>query len=327
MEFAQLLHYTVVAAEMNFSRAADKLGITQPSLSRSIQNLEKSLGVQLLQRKDKRFVLTPAGSVFLAEAKATLEQASLARNLAQRMSKGDTGRIRIGMVPSSHARGVPQCIKAFHREQPELELSFEYMSNSAQPAALLSGDIDLGFFHPLDQNMDRLCTRTLGRTHYVAAIPSDWRQAKLKRLRLADLADCPFVVRNVDEPSLMAKKMAACRAAGFAPRIVQYTNDPDCLRSLVSCEVGVAFVANPGILQPCEGVTYKPISDLPEYLNVEFVMAWVARGESGPLKALIGKMEALAPVQSLVASTSESRIGASRGKRRIADRGAVVQHA
>jgi DNA-binding transcriptional LysR family regulator len=289
MEFDQLRHFVALAELGNFGRAAARLGIGQPALSRSIQRLEQSLALALIDRSRKRIALTPAGQAFAAEARTTLERANLARDIARRAAEGEFGTLRIGLVPTALYHGIYRGIRDFRRRSPGVVLSVVSDYFDGQIAALRDGRLDLGFFYRIGPSGlgDDLSVRVLDRAVHRAAIPAAWPLAKRKKLRLAELADCPFVFSQLDSTGISQALLGACHAAGFVPRIVQEVQGAAMLHSLVACEVGVAFINERSILPEVEGISFVPIADMPRHVYVEFVMAWVTRGISRPLQSLI----------------------------------------
>ena len=136
--------FVVVAEEMNVGRAAVRLHLTQPSLSRQIAALEHDLGVELFARVKRRFVLTAAGSVFLADARELLRRADDAVLNAQRTQRGELGTLRLRFVQSATFEALPRLLGAFREAYPEVVLDLEAMTTLHQIEALRDGRIDIG---------------------------------------------------------------------------------------------------------------------------------------------------------------------------------------
>lgn len=289
MELSQLKHFVETARQLNFTRAAESLGIGQPALSRSIGNLESSVGVRLLDRTKRSVKLTEAGKAFLDEIQAALARIENARSIAQRVNQGEIGTIRIGWIATAHHYGLQHFIRKFRAARPNIELIVEEIPNSQQPDALRQGVIDLGFCSTSGANLDDLAVHVIDRCSYLAAVPSAWPEAKQKRLRLKDLANRPFVCKALDAPGprYYNEMMAACLADGFTPRIAQFTRDSASIRSLVACEIGIAFMPQMKTLPRIDGVTYVPLAGLPSYFRLELAMLWVPRGVPPALAGLI----------------------------------------
>src|SRR6478752_8337361 len=153
MELRHLRYFVAVAEEMHFGRAAERLRIAQPPLSRQIRDLEREIGAPLFERVPRGVDLTPAGSAFLPEARLTLSQAERAQRTAQRAAKGETGRLRVGFVDAATHSGVlPNVLSFFRMHLPSIGLSLFEMDSMQQTDALREGRIDIGIVGtvPLD---------------------------------------------------------------------------------------------------------------------------------------------------------------------------------
>jgi DNA-binding transcriptional LysR family regulator len=289
MDLLRLKQFVQLADEMHFGRAAARLRLSQPALSRSMQRLEREVGTPLIDRSRRQISLTPAGAAFVTEARGSLAKLDLARAIANRTASGEIGTIRIGVTPTALHRGLLRGVRAFRREWPTITLSISHLMNQHIVDALEEGRIDLGFFFPALPlaGRERIEVQILDRSFHMAAIPSAWPQARRKRLKLRDLAPLPLVFTSRGAPHIHSALVAACRAEGFMPNIVQEVDDAGSSHTLVSCEVGAAFVHPFAMLRKVEGVSFLSIVDLPKQLRVDFAMAWVPRGISDALRALI----------------------------------------
>ncbi|NIK55853.1 LysR family transcriptional regulator [Kribbella shirazensis] len=148
MELRQLRSFVVVAEEMNVGRAATRLHLTQPSLSRQIAALERDLGVELFARVKRRFVMTAAGETFLAEARDLLRRSDEAVRAAQRTQRGELGTLRLRFVQSATFEVLPRLLGAFRRAYPEVVLDLESTTTLRQTEALRDGRIDVGLLRP-----------------------------------------------------------------------------------------------------------------------------------------------------------------------------------
>src|SRR3712207_612532 len=144
----QLKGFVAVADELHFGRAAERLSMTQPPLSRQIQKLERSVGAQLLERDNRRVALTAAGEVFLVEARRLLALADAAPEVARRVSSGSSGLVRIGFTAASTYGTLGRLLNEVARELPDVDVDLAEMVTREQVAALLGEDIDLGLARP-----------------------------------------------------------------------------------------------------------------------------------------------------------------------------------
>ena len=143
-ELAQLRCFTTVATELNFRRAAERLNMTQPPLSRQIQLLEHSLGVELFSRNTRSVALTAAGRAFFIEAQALLERAQQATIAARRFAEGDIGSVTISFVGSAVYEFLPKVIAEARLNQPNVKVALTEMNTFQQHEALRARRIDLG---------------------------------------------------------------------------------------------------------------------------------------------------------------------------------------
>src|SRR5918998_2446596 len=153
MELRHLRYFVAVAEELNFGRAAARLHIAQPPLSRQIRDLEREVGAPLFERVPRGVELTPAGKAFLPEARLTLAQAERAQRTAERAARGETGRLRVGFVEAATYSGIlPDVLGFFRMHLPNIGLSLFELTSPQQDEALREGRIDLGLLHlaPVD---------------------------------------------------------------------------------------------------------------------------------------------------------------------------------
>lgn len=285
MELRQLESFVVVAEELNVGRAATRLHLTQPTLSRQIAALERDLGVELFARVKKRFVLTAAGQSFLTDAQELLQRAEVAVRDAQRVQRGELGTLRLQFVQSATFEALPRLLGAFRDAYPEVVLELETMTTIEQTKALLDGRIDVGLFRPLRQ-LPGLDTRVISRDPLVVALPAKHRLARRKRVALADLAEDSFVLyTRASGPSVHDAIVGRCQDAGFTPRIVQQGADVQTIVSLVAAGLGVSLLIAPTPPIAPEAVVYRELSDdLPPW---ELCVAWSPDNRSPVLERFL----------------------------------------
>src|SRR3982751_6322411 len=173
MELRHLRYFVAVAEELNFGRAADRLRIAQPPLSRQIRDLERELGTALFERVPRGVELTAAGRAFLPEARLTLAQAERAQRTAQRAARGEIGRLRVGFVEVAIYSGVlPEVLGFFRMHLPDIGLSLFEMDALQQAEAFREGRIDLGILHSPPPDAERwLRVEPVYSEPLVAAVP------------------------------------------------------------------------------------------------------------------------------------------------------------
>lgn len=284
MELRHLRYFVAVAEEAHFGRAAERLRIAQPPLSRQIRDLEREIGVPLFERVPRGVELTPAGRAFLPEARLTLAQAERAQRSAQRAAQGETGRLRVGFVEAATHSGIlPDVLSFFRAHLPSVGLSLFELDALRQAEAFQDGRIDIGILHspPLDAAR-WLRVEPFYEEPVIVAVSKAHALAARARLTLSALAEESFVSfpRTV-APEMYDDILASCRAAGFSPRIVQEAAGWHTLASLVSARVGIAFVPRSIAEFQQAGVIYRPVRGLDVRMSLAAV--W-KRAERSPVR-------------------------------------------
>jgi DNA-binding transcriptional LysR family regulator len=284
MELRHLRYFVAVAEELHFGRAAERLHIAQPPLSRQIRDLEREVGTPLFERVPRGVELTPAGSAFLPEARLTLAQAERAQRTAQRAAQGETGRLRVGFVEAATHSGIlPDVMSFFRVHLPSVGLSLFELDPLRHAEAFRDGQIDLGILHSPPLDADRwLRVEVIYTEPVVLAVPKSHPLAARPRLALSTLAAEPFVLfpRHVG-PSMYDDIIARCRAAGFSPQVVQEAIGWSTLASLVGAGVGLGFVPRSLSKFQQPGVVYRPVRDLS--VDMSLVAVW-RRGAKSPVR-------------------------------------------
>lgn len=265
MELRHLRYFVAVAEELHFGRAAKRLRVAQPPLSRQIRDLEREIGTPLFDRVPRGVDLTPAGAAFLPEARLTLAQAERAQRSAQRAARGETGRLRVGFVEAATHSGIlPDVLSFFRMHLPSVGLSLFELESLRQAEALRDARIDLGILHSPPLDADRWLRVELIYTEpVVLVVPGSHRLARRARFTLASLADESFVLfSRTIAPPMYDDIIARCRAVKFSPRIVQEATGWHTLASLVGAGIGVGFVPRSLTRFQQQGVAYRPVRDL-----------------------------------------------------------------
>jgi DNA-binding transcriptional LysR family regulator len=306
MELRHLRYFVAVAEELHFGRAAERLHIAQPPLSRQIRDLERELGTALFERGARGVTLTVAGRAFLPEARLTIAQAERALRTAQRAAQGETGRLRVGFVDAATHSGIlPDVLAFFRMHLPSIGLSLFEMDALQQADALRDGRIDLGILlSPPSDAEQWLRVETVYADPLIMALPRGHRLAKRARLSIADFATDAFVLfpRSV-APALFDEVVARCRAARFSPRVLQEAVGWHTIVSLVSAGIGVAFV--PRSLRSVQhaGVVYRPLRDA--RIDMQLFAMW-KRGERSPVRdRFLTALKSVARAKSRQAVTRE----------------------
>jgi DNA-binding transcriptional LysR family regulator len=281
MDLKHFRSFVAVAETLHFRRAAERLAIAQPALTMQIQQLERELGVRLLERTQRRVALTPAGAVFLERVRVTLAEASEAVRLAQLAGRGEVGHLSIGAVTSAIYGIFPEVIRVFRLRHPHVHLSLHELSGNELTRSLRAGSIHVSFLRPPVDETD-IEVHTITREPWVAALPAAHRFAERRRVTLRSLGEDPFVAFPRElAPGLYDQLIAMCHRAGFSPNIVQEAQMQTIL-SLVAAGIGIALV--PSTLENLsrKGLVYKPLAGVKQRVNL--AVAW-RRDDHSPLLA------------------------------------------
>lgn len=284
IELQQARFFVTLAEELNFSRAARRLNISQPPLSRHIQQLEYLLGVKLFERTSRRVVLTPAGVTFHAEARLLLQQADAAVVAVRRAARALEGALTIGFVGAATYDYLPRMIKAATAELPSISLDLVQMESVEQQEALLAGSIDLALSRPLNgpASIDQM---TVAIDELILAIPNQHPLAVRRRPPLRSLNGEPFIMFAPAARYLhdMLTDMFAQHA--ITPRVVQQLTHSQSILSLVSVGIGLAIVPQAAKKACFDNVTFRNL-DISRDTRAELHASWSRDNQNSALPAL-----------------------------------------
>ena len=293
MELRHLRYFIAVADELSFTKAAQKLRLAQPSLTRQVRNLEDEIGVRLLNRAHNRITLTDEGRAFLFDAKKLLAMCAESVATVQRMQRGESSQLNIGYVSNIHYALLPATLGAFRKLCPQVALNLFDMRSDEQLDALDSRKIDLGFFglRPALSGHD-LLSECVAHDTMVVALPSSHPLAGKPKVKLVDLAPLFFIGMSVKtHPGEREWLLETCQRAGFTARILQEADtEPTAIR-FVNDGLGMALVPEQITGLPHEGVVFRPL--FPP-LRREATIAWRADNQSKPLRDYIQIVKDLA---------------------------------
>lgn len=273
MELRHLRSFVAAAELEHFGRAAERLHIVQPALSRQIRELEEEIGAPLFTRLKRGVRLTSAGRALREEARQVLGQLddSLARVRA--VASGREGLLRIGFVDTAvYSPALPKLFDRFRRRHPGVRLELLQRTSLAQAELLRRGEIDLAFVYNPPERLGALEARPLWREHILLAVPARHPLAKRRSVRLADLRDEAFVWIPRDlSPAYYDLVFRNCAAAGFRPNIVQEGGTDSAIMSLVAAGAGLSFCLESSRHHRPAGVALVPIRDLKAHVQLAAV--------------------------------------------------------
>lgn len=282
MELRHLRYFVAVADELNFRKAAERLHVTRPALSKQIKDLEEETGVKLLQRDTVRVALTDAGSVFLEEARSVLADVERAVRLAREAQDGKRGQLRIGSVGQIAAGFLPEALKSFRASFPDVEIVFMEMTPPEQLAALDNGRIHIGFgYGSAADGQDRFGRLLLLRSPYGVSISRDHPFARRKALKPTDLAGRPLLcIADESSSGHGATMRAILEKEGVTPGPMQPISGFDSLLTMIAADQGISLLPIVLDLSQSHGIDTLPLT-LSEG-NGDFFMwaVWRKDGES-----------------------------------------------
>lgn len=258
IELRRLRYLVTVADEGHMTRAAERLGIQQPPLTRQIRQLEADLGVTLFERLPRGMQVTEAGRAVVEEARDVLARAERIRETAQRAARGEQGRLAVGYTSSAAFHPfVTQQIRAFRAARPGVVLALAEDGTPELVNGLKEERLDAAFLRSTSTDVSGLSVQPLLEERMVVAAPAGHRLARAGKVTLADLAEETFVFyRRPTGPGLYDAIMAACLAAGFSPTVGQEAPRMASTLSLVASGLGVAITPASMQRMNVEGVEF-----------------------------------------------------------------------
>lgn len=267
MDLNALRAFLVIAEEQQFTRAAQRLQMAQPNLTRVVLRLEEELGFVLFDRSNKRqFALTPAGQTFFKHVAPLLAAYEEAIQAAQRIAQGETGQLVVGYVPIAMFSGILPAVLQVYKRDFDGELVLRDLSTQSyrtQIKAVREHQVDVVFVpKPFDEaGMAHEC---VDKASLVVALPVMHRLAHRKGLLLADLAEEAWVsVARQLMPRIYDELLQLCQQRGFEPRFVQTVHQAQAIVSLIAAGAGIAVMsewAQQAVQQ--QGTLYRPLLDV-----------------------------------------------------------------
>lgn len=271
MELRHLRYFTAVVECKGYREASRRLHIAQPSISEAVSDLEGELGLKLFLRTHRNARLTPEGEIFYADAVRILQQAETAILTAKRAAQGKVGRLSIGFIGSATLSFLPDLIRRYKLEYPNVKLVLHDLYPVELDQAWDRGEIDIAITRSLEHSKN-LQSKILLRDPLVAVLPRS-RKLKSKKIRLAELANERFILfHRKGAPAVFDTIVGACRSQGFSPRVENEPNSMQTILSLVEAEEGVAIVPASSSSLRSNGVQF--IRLVPGNLYLDLIVAW-----------------------------------------------------
>jgi DNA-binding transcriptional LysR family regulator len=299
MELRHLRYFVAVAEELNFTRAAEKLHLAQPSLTRQIHNLEEELGVRLLDRTRNQVSLTEEGRRFLVDAQRLVALSLESVKSVQRFSRGESAQLNLGYLFKFNFDLLPATLTTFYQACPEIAVNLFDMSPAEQIRALEARKIDLGFVGlrpPANRNMAGLEWECVAHHDVIAVLPANHVLGRKRKIKLVDLKPLFFVAMSEEtHPGSRGWLSGLCQHAGFTPRILQDVELESGLMTFVAEGLGVTLAREQIKNLPHRGVVFRPLEAA---AKADYWIAWHRDNRSTALAQyidVIKKEAALAP--------------------------------
>ena len=289
MELRHLRYFVAVADELNFTRAAEKLRVAQPSLTRQIHNLEDELGVRLLDRSKSRISLTEEGRSFLLDARRLVALSMESIQAVQRFGRGETGQLNLGYLFKFNFDLLPATLSTFYQVCPGVAVNLFDMSPAEQLRALEARKIDLGFVglrpRVLSQSLGALSWECVAHHNVVVVLPTRHPLAKQRKIARKDLKNLFFVAMSEQShPGWRDWLRALCADAGFSPKIIQDVDLEAGIMTFVAEGLGVTLAREQIQNLPHPGVVFRPIAVA---AKADYWIAWHSGNRSQALAQYI----------------------------------------
>ncbi len=291
MDLRQIRYFLALATELNFTRAASQLNISQPPLTRHIQQLEHSIGVILFERSTRGVALTQAGLIFLEEARKIVALADQAVNKTKLAHQGQLGRLDIGIFGSSTISVIPTLLIELRKTHPDIIISLQNTTKIQQIDGVREKHLDIGF-NRIYPTVPDLAVETVMLENLYVALHKDHPFANNQTLEIKDLVDQPFILfPNNVRPSFADTVIMLCSNAGFAPNVVHDVEDIITAIALISAGLGIAIVPESAISLQLSGVRYHLLHS-PD-AKVDLSCVYRRDNKSPALLAFLGAVHSL----------------------------------
>jgi DNA-binding transcriptional LysR family regulator len=279
VELRHLRYFTAVVECKGYREASRRLHIAQPSISEAVSDLEDELGLKLFSRAHRNARVTPEGEIFYADAVRILQQVETAILTAKRAAEGKVGRLSIGFIGSATLAFLPDLIRRYKLEYPNVKLALHDLYPAELDKACDRGEIDIAITRTLSlERSKNRQSRVLLRDPLIAVVPRSRKlKLKSKKIRLADLAKERFILfHRQGAPGVFDTIVGACRSQGFSPQVENEPNSMQTILSLVEAEEGVAIV--PASISNLRSNGVQFVRLVPD-LHLDLIVAW-SRGET-----------------------------------------------
>lgn len=292
MELRHLRYFVGVAEEQHYGRAAKRLFVAQPALSRQIQDLEKELGFPLFDRLPRGVRLNAAGKLFLEDSRRILHDVEGAKARSEQVAMGKSGTLRVAIATALSWHGlVANTFRSFRKLQPDVVFELHHMLSIQQIEPIISGQLDAGFSASVEPWNENLAHFQFTQDRMVLAVPKGHPLTRKKIVRLRDLQNVPFVwFPRWANPTFFDEMMRECARGGLTtPRIVQEAKDRDTNLDLVLCRVGLSWQPETVRWRLPRGITLVPVVDM--NIRLPFHLIWKKDNSSPLLRNFVAQVQ------------------------------------
>lgn len=295
MNLNQLEYFVCAAETLNFTKAAAKCFITQTAMTQQIKALETAVGVPLFLRDKHHVELTPAGQVYLLEAKKILDQSEEALRLARLASNGESGEITIGFISGFGESDAPDLLKKFHMAYPGIKMKMVRDTMSGLMSALEKGDCDIAFTissNSFQKKYPNTSQQFINSYPLMAVLPNDHPLVAKETVSYSDLSEENFIIM---QPSARSKEemeevILMYKRGGFVPNIVAYEKEPEAIFLMVSIGIGVCLMPEYIIRRHRNNQNFKIVPLIKEdgcTETIDFDIAWKTNSANPAVKKLV----------------------------------------
>jgi DNA-binding transcriptional LysR family regulator len=316
MELRHLRYFKAVAEARGFHQAAKRLNISQAAISQTVVNLEEEMQVKLLERNRRCLELTPAGKVFLKEVNNILRQVELAAEAARQAARGEVGSLAIGYIGSATSHFLPELVRKYRQQYPEVSVSLHEMSPMEQEEGMLAGRLDIAFVYPTLLDATQCGVEVLWEDSLRLLVPAEGHWAtQAEMISLAAVAAEKFVFYDrATCPVLFDVIMRSCAAAEFVPRVLRTVGQMQTVLTLVEAGEGISIVPESvWNLRRNDRVRILSIDDLKD--SLPFCVLWCSKAKGPYIQNFLKKLrEQLASEKEPVVPMVPSPIRQKSGK-------------
>lgn len=281
VELRQLRYFLAVADELHFGRAAARVRVAQPAVSQQIRRLETAVGTRLFDRNRREVRLTPAGTALRGFAQRAVDDVELGTRAAQRAAAGEIGHLTIGFLEAAAGTIVPQAVRQFRADRPDVDLTLRELGVAPQIEGLQSGRLDVGFLRPPIEADDLVLERLLD-DDLAAAVPSNHRFAGRGSVAVKAIVGEPLVMLSREiVPGLYDQVLAICQEAGGTAEIAQEATSIQAVLGLVAAGLGIAML--PASVRQLSRIGIEFVAIRPRHRSTLFVAT--RREDRSPLVA------------------------------------------